>query len=138
MFLRICKITILILAINSVSVFAQNNDAEKQREEYEKKALEELDSRTKEFLGQLAVDDFQKEIIKQKIESYFQERKKIYLNYELKYFERDEQLSLLTNNHFSDIQDMITEETMEQIKSFVKDGGAEMKKKKKKNKTNKD
>lgn len=134
MFFRICKITLLLLSINSISVSAQNDNAEKQRAEYEKKAQEELDTRTQEFVSELQVDDFQKEIIKQKIQSYFQERKKIHYNQDLKYFERDEQLSMLTNIHFSDIKEMITEDTMEQIKSFVKDGGAEMKKNKKKNK----
>lgn len=134
MFLRICKITIILLAINSSSVYAQNDDVEKQRAEYEKKVLEEMDSRTLEFLSQLQVDDFQQQIIKQKIESYFQERKKIFYNQDLKYFERDEQLSMLTSTHFLDIKDMITDDIMEQIKSFVKDGGAEMKKNKTKKK----
>jgi len=134
MFLRICKITIVLLAINSFSVSAQNVDAEKQRAEYEKKVWVELDSRIQEFLSDLQVDDFQKEIVKQKIQSFFQERKKIYLNSYLKYFERDEQLSMLTSTHFLDIKDMITDDIMEQIQTFVKDGGAEMKKNKKKNK----
>lgn len=134
MFFRICKITIILLAINSSSVYAQNDDVEKQRAEYEKKVLEEMDSRTLEFLSQLQVDDFQQEIIKQKIESYFQQRKKIFYHQDLKYFERDEQLSMLTSTHFLDIKDMITDDIMEQIKSFVKDGGAEMKKNKTKKK----
>src|SRR5690606_37067862 len=134
MFLRICKITIFLVAINSISVSAQSNDVEKQRAEYEKKALEEMDSRIREFTGQLQVDDFQKEIIKQKIHSYFEERKKIFYNQDLKYFERDEQLLTLTNTHFSDIKNIINEDTMEQIKSFLKDGGAEMKKNKRRNK----
>ncbi len=138
MFFRICKITIVLLAMSSFSVSAQNDDAEKQRAAFEKKALEELDSLTQEFVSQLQVDDFQKEIIKQKIHTYFQERKKIYYNQHLKYFEREEQLSILTNTHFSDIKEMIIEETMEQIKTFVKDGGAEMKKEKKKKKKKKD
>lgn len=134
MFLRICKISIVLLAINSFSVSAQNVDAEKQRAEYEKKVWVELDSRIQEFLSDLQVDDFQKEIVKQKIQSFFQERKKIYLNSYLKYFERDEQLSMLTSTHFLDIKDMINDDIMEQIQTFVKDGGAEMKKNKKKNK----
>lgn len=134
MFLRICKITLLLIAFNSISVSAQNSDAEKQRAEYEKKVQEEMDSRILEFVSELQVDDFQKEIIKQKIYSYYEERKKIYYNQELKYFERDEQLSTLTNTYFLDIKDIIPEDTMEHIQSFIKDGGAELKKQKKKNK----
>ena len=138
MFFRFSKITILLLTITISPVFAQNSDVEKQRAEYEKKAQEELDSRVEEFVSELQVDDFQKEIIKQKLGTYFQERKKIFLNSDLKYFERDEQLSQLTNTHFEDINGIINDDVMDNIKSFVKDGGAELKKQKRKNKRKKD
>ena len=138
MFFRICKIAILLLTIISCPAFGQSGDAEKQRAEYEKKAKEELDKRTQEFVSSLQIDDFQKEIIKQKINSYFEERKKIYLNLELKYFERDEQLTALSNTHFTDIKNIITDDTYNQIQSFIKDGGEELKKKKRKNKKKKD
>lgn len=138
MFFRFCKITTVLLIISISPVFAQNSDVEKQRAEYEKKVKEELDSRVQEFVSELAIDDFQKEIVKQKMHSYYQERVKIYQNQELKYYERDEQISQLTHTHFADVSEMISEEVMTQIQMFVKDGGTELKKQKKKNKRKKD
>lgn len=139
MIFKIYKITLFFIVLNLSPIYGQSqSDAEKQQEAYEKKMLEELDALTNEFLSQLEVDDFQKEIIKQKIQSYYQERKTIYLDTSLKYFERDEKLSALFVNHFSDIKDLVSEDTMKQIQSFVKDGGAAIKKEKKKKKKKKD
>ena len=120
----------------------ENDDAEKQRAEYEKKVKEELDERIQLFTTDLEVDDFQKEIIKQKLHSYYEERKKIYLNTGLKYFERDEQIDALKSYHFLDIQEMLSDDTMVQIQSFISDSGTSFKdqkrKSKKKNKKKKD
>ncbi len=139
MFFKLCKITLLIFAINVMPSYAQSkSDVQKQQEAYEKKMLEQLEELTNKFLGQLEVDDFQKEIIKQKIQSYYQERKTIYTDQTLKYFERDEQLEALVINHFSEIKELVSEDTMKQIQSFVKDGGVAIKKEKKKNKKKKD
>ncbi len=139
MIFKLCKITLLFFAINSLTVVGQSqSDAQKQQEAYEKKVHEQLEELTSKFLGQLEVDDFQKEIIKQKIQTYYQVRKKIYTDQTLKYFERDEQLEALVINHFYDIKELVSEDTMGQIQSFVKDGGAAIKKEKKKNKKKKD
>ncbi|MEO6348281.1 MAG: hypothetical protein ABIO60_10280 [Aquaticitalea sp.] len=143
MFFRICKITLFSLLIFSMSATAQsNNDAEKQRAEYEKKVKEELDERIHLFTTDLKVDDFQKEIINQKLHAYYEERKKIYLDTSLKYFERDEQLNTIKLSYFSDIKEMISEDTMAEIQSFISDTGTTYKdqkrKEKKKNKKKKD
>lgn len=143
MFFRIFKITLFSFLLISMSGFAQSNDeVEKQQAEFEKKAKEELDSRIQIFTADLKVDDFQKEIIKQKLESYYEAQKKILMDVSLKYYERDEQLSALKNSHFSDIGEMISDETMAQIQSFIVDAGtslkAKKKKEKKKNKKKKD
>jgi lipase chaperone LimK len=115
----------------------RNDDAEKQRAEYEKKVQEEMTERIQIFADGLNVDDFQKEIIKQKMHSFYDERKSIYMDASLKYFERDEQLKALEYSHFSDIKEMISEETMSKIQSFIKDAGSSIKNEKKKKKKKK-
>ena len=143
MFFRICKISLVYFMLFSLGSTAQSNDdAEKQRAEYEKKIKEELDERIQLFTTDLTIDDFQKEIIKQKLHSYYEERKKLYLEPSLKYFERDEQLIALKESHFYDIKDMISEDTMSKIQNFISDTGTSLKeqkkKEKKKNKKKKD
>lgn len=132
MFYKIALFSFLLFSMAAVG--QSNEDLEKQRAEYEKKAKEELDERIQLFTTDLKVDDFQKEIIKQKLQSYYEERKKIYLDATLKYFERDEQLEALKTSHFSDIKDMLSEDTMSQIQSFISDTGTSFKEKKRKNK----
>ena len=114
-----------------------SDDVEKQREEFEKKAEEELTRRINAFVVELNVDDFQKEIIKQKLHSYYKEQRLIYTNNELKYFERDELITNLNNTHFEDINNMLSEDTKDQIQLFIKDVGTTLEKEKKKKKKNK-
>ncbi|MEZ4792322.1 MAG: hypothetical protein R2783_02240 [Gelidibacter sp.] len=138
MFFRVSKIAMLLFMIFSFSSIAQSkDDAQKQREAYEKKAQEELDERIQTFISDLNADDFQKEIIKQKLDSYFEEKKAIYMNNSLKYYERDEQLLTLDNSHFTDIKEMVSDDTMKQIQLFIKDAGTTLNKQKKKNKKRK-
>jgi len=136
MFLRIFKITLLFLAF-STPVFSQSSDEEKLRAEQEEKALETLNERIQEFLSGLDSDDFQKEIIKQKLNSYYQAKKAIFMDASLKYFERDEKLTSLDNTHFTDIKEVISDDAMEKIKVFIKDAGTTLKKQKKKEKKRK-
>ncbi|MCK7590490.1 hypothetical protein M0G43_07900 [Subsaxibacter sp. CAU 1640] len=137
MFFRICKIALLFLIFSTPVLSQTQDDVEKQRAEYEKKALEELEKRVQTFVFDLKADDFQKEIIKQKLYSYFEKKKELYLNQDLKYFERDEQLLVLNNSHFTDLKQMVSEETMEQINTFIKDAGTTLAKQKKKEKKKK-
>lgn len=143
MFFRILKITFFLALVCSIPSLAQTQDeAKKQQEEFEKKVKEKLEEGIQTFVSQLDVDDFQKEIIKQNLNSYYMEQKDIYTNTSLKYYERDEQLSRLKNSHFDDIKSMISDETMGQIDLFIKDVGQTLekekkKKNKKKNKKNK-
>ncbi len=138
MFFRIFKIALLLLVISTTQSFSQSqDDVEKQREEFDKKVKEELDLRIHKFVSQLQADDFQKEIIKQKLNSYYVEQKAIYTNSSLKYFERDQKISDLNNSHFEDIKSMISDDTMDQIQLFIKDVGSTLEKQKKKKKKNK-
>ena len=112
--------------------YAQSkSEQEKQRERLEKKFIEDQNDRILEFVKQLNADDFQKEIIKQKIQSYYQEKKAIETT-ELKYFEKEEQLKSLDINHFADIKDIVSEDTMNAIKNFTQNNNSEIKKQKKK------
>ncbi|MEZ4803084.1 MAG: hypothetical protein R2797_09950 [Gelidibacter sp.] len=131
------KIAMLFLLVFSLQTFAQSTDTDKQREQYEKKAKEELDQRIQTFISELQADDFQKEIIKQKLNSYFEEKKTIYMNQNLRYFERDEQLLNLDQTHFASLKEIVSDDTMDQIQLFIKDAGTTLNKQKKKNKKNK-
>ncbi len=138
MFFRIIKITLFLAIVFSAPAISQTKDEnQKQQEEFEKKIKEKLEERIQSFVNQLQVDDFQKEIIKQKLHTYYVEQKIIYMNTSLKYFERDEQFSALNNSHFADIKDMISDDTMNQIEVFVKDVGTTLDKQNKKKKKNK-
>ncbi len=131
---NIIRFILLLFLFGSMSTIAQNSDdAQKQREEFEQQALEKLNERIQMFLATLEIDDFQKEIIKQKLDSYYNKKKVIFMDRSLKYYERDERLMALDNNHFLDIKNMISEDTMNQIQLFIKDAGTTLEKEKKKN-----
>jgi ethanolamine utilization protein EutQ (cupin superfamily) len=122
----------------SIPVAAQKkDDAQKQREEFEQKVQEKLTENIQSFISQLQIDDFQKEIIKQKLHSFYVEQKAIYMNAGLMYFEREERLTALNNSHFTDIKNMLSDDTMTQINVFIKDAGSTLEKEKKKKKKKK-
>ena len=79
--------------------------------------------------------DFQKEIIKQKLQSYYHEKKTIYFS-NIKYYEKEEQLKTLDATYFSDLKELVSEEVIKSIQDFVKNNKEELKKKKKRNKKN--
>lgn len=111
---------------------------EKQRLKYEAEVEDRKQEYISDFIGTLTIDDFQKEIIKQQMESYFEELKKINL-LQLKKFEYEEKIQKLDDTHFSDLKTMITEAQMAKIMDAVKGkwNHAEEKKKKKKEKKRK-
>jgi hypothetical protein len=133
--MRFLIFTLFFILINFNNTFAQSDDAKKQMEKIEK----EMDKRQAEyindFLSTLEVDDFQKEIIKQRMHSYFEAKKTIYVS-EPKQFKRDQLVEQLDATHFLDIKEMITEDTMSKIMESVKGTASKKdtnKKKKKKN-----
>ena len=112
---------------------------EKQRLKYEAEMEQKKKEYINDFVGTLIVDDFQKEIIKQHMESYFEEFKKINL-LGLKEFEHKTYVENLDATHFSDLKTMITEEQMSKIMDALKgkwNHNEEKKKKKKKKKREK-
>ena len=117
----------LLLLISVSQSHAQNkSDEQIQRERLEKKFIEDHNDRILEFIKLLNADDFQ-----QKIQSYYQEKKAIQTA-DLKYFEKEEQLKSLDINHFADIKDIVSEDTMNAIKNFTQNNNSEIKKQKKK------
>jgi hypothetical protein len=109
---------------------------EKQRLKYEAEMEQKKKEYINDFVTTLKVDDFQKEIIKQQMESYFEEFKKINL-LGLQEFERRTYVQNLDDSHFSDLKAMITEDQMSKIMNALKgkwDPKEEEKKKKRKKK----
>ena len=111
---------------------------EKQRLKYEAEMEQKKKEYISDFVGTLKVDDFQKEIIKQQMESYFEEFKKINL-LGLKKFKHKTYIENLDDTHFTDLKAMITEEQMSKIMDALKGkwNRNEEKKKKKKKRKNK-
>ena len=92
-----------------------------------------------DFIATLDVDDFQKEIILQTMDSYFDEITKIN-QLGLKSFERQEYIDRLDASHFKDLKVLVKEDTMTKIMDALKgkwDRNEEKKKKKKKKKNRK-
>lgn len=121
-----------VFTINTA--FTQNDEAKKQMEKMEKEMQKRQNDYVNDFISTLVVDDFQKEIIKQRMHAYFEAKKAIYIS-EPKQFKRDQLVEELDATHFLDIKEMITEDTMGKIMESVK-GTAKSKDKKKKNKKN--
>lgn len=138
MYSRSIKVLLFFVVLWTIPCAAQTSDDEqKQRQAYEEKVQESLNERIHTFLSDLDADEFQKEIIKQKLESYYEKKKDIFMNASLKYYERDEQVTSLDTSHFSDIKNMVSEVTMDKILLFIKDAGATLEKQNKKKKKNK-
>lgn len=111
---------------------------EKQRLKYEADMENKKKEYINDFVGSLKVDDFQKEIIKQQMESYFEEYKKINL-LGLREFEHKAYIQKLDDTHFVDLKAVITAEQMGQVMDALKGkwSHSEEKKKKKKEKKRK-
>lgn len=117
--------------------FSQSKE-EKDRLKYEAEMEQKKREYINDFVGTLKVDDFQKEIIKQQMESYFVEFQKINM-LGLREFERKTYVQNLDDSHFRDLKAMITEEQMSKIMDALKGkwNHSEEKKKKKKDKKRK-
>ncbi len=122
-----------------VSNFYGQTPEEKQRLKYEAEIEERKQEYISDFIETLDADDFQKEIIKQQMESYFDEVKKINL-LQLRQLDHEELVQKLDDTHFTDLKAMLTEEQISKIMDAVKgkwNHSEEKKKKKKKEKNRK-
>lgn len=146
------KLTLLALALLlGFSLHAQTRrdrmgnpiiNREPSKEEiakYEQKLEERKDEYIANFLTTLEADDFQKEIIKQYLNSYFEAKKEVLkVKYE-RIFDRDQAIKKLNESHFKDLEELISENDMTKIKDMIKGDfdEDEVKKKKKKRKKKK-
>lgn len=115
---------------------------ESQKERTERKMEERKQEYIDNFLSTLKADDFQKEIIKQKLISFFDEKIALSKQQYGRNFEYQEAVRKLEDSHFKDIEPMLTEENMAKIKEMIqgdfdeKEVIKEKKKKKDKKKKN--
>ena len=115
---------------------------ESQKERTERKMEERKQEYIDNFLSTLNADDFQKEIIKQKLISFFDEKIALSKQQYGRNFEYQEAVRKLEDSHFKDIEPMLTEENMAKIKEIIqgdfdeKEVIKEKKKKKDKKKKN--
>ncbi|WP_426430494.1 hypothetical protein ACPX19_13160 [Winogradskyella sp. HB-48] len=113
---------------------------EEEIAKYEQKLEERKDEYIANFLTTLEADDFQKEIIKQYINSYFEAKKEVLkVKYE-RTFDREEAIKKLNESHFKDLEELISESDMTKIKDMIKGDfdEKEAKKEKKKKRKKKD
>lgn len=103
---------------------------QKEIERYKEKMEEEMDNFITEFVASLEVDDFQKHIIKQKLYSYFDAKQELYQAH-LESYILKERLTELDRTHFSDLKDICTEETIQQVQEAVQHPQEQIKKNKK-------
>lgn len=131
----------------SASVFGQISSiprGEPTPQEIEKRKRK-VEERREEFIGTflstLEADEFQKQIIKQYLDSYVDEKLKLYETKFNRYEEKERAYKNLDKTHFQDLNGMISENDMAAIQSFISGDFDEKKAKKankKKKKKNKD
>ena len=121
----------------------QREPTEQDIENYKRKVEERKEEFIANFLTTLEADDFQKEIIKQYLNSYFDEKQKLYkIKYE-RSFDRQQAVKKLDDTHFKDLEELISKGDMAKIKEMIQGDFDEKevkkeKKKKKKRRKNKD
>ncbi|WP_460219047.1 hypothetical protein [Psychroserpens sp. MEBiC05023] len=138
--MKLIYITLVFVFLFMSNSFAQQNGAtaseQKQIERYEEESKRRKLEYLNNFMATLQVDDFQKEIIFQTMDTYFDELIKIN-RLGLKSYERETHIEQLDKSHFKDVKAIVSEDVMSKIMDAVKgkwDKKAEKKKKKRKRK----
>ena len=107
-------IVLLIIFLNTS--YSQNTSPnESQKVRMEQKMEERKQDYINNFLYTLDADEFQKEIIKQKLNSFFDEKIIILKRPYNRSVELQEAITNLENSHFKDIVNMVSEDTMKKI-----------------------
>ncbi|OUS00870.1 hypothetical protein A9Q86_08950 [Flavobacteriales bacterium 33_180_T64] len=121
------------------SVSSQNAADQKKIEKYEEEVERKKQNYINDFLATLNIDDFQKEIIKQSMNSYFIELTKVN-KLRLQGFQRTAAIERLDEAHFKDVKTIVSEDIMAKIMDAIKgkwnqkaERKAEKKKRKRKN-----
>lgn len=107
-------IVLLIIFLNTS--YSQNTPPnESQKVRMEQKMEERKQDYINNFLYTLDADEFQKEIIKQKLNSFFDEKIILLKRPYNRSVELQEAITNLENSHFKDIVNMVSEDTMKKI-----------------------
>jgi len=108
-------LVLLFYIVGQPIASAQSTPSEKQLERYKEEAEKQQQEYITNFLSTLKdVDDFQKHIIKQKMESFFEERAEIFKS-PMQSYQKKDAVERLKQTHFKDIETTVSEETMSKI-----------------------
>ncbi|NNF86350.1 MAG: hypothetical protein HKM26_07335 [Winogradskyella sp.] len=97
----------------------QQEPSQSQIEERERKIAERKAEYISNFLVTLEADEFQKQIIKQTLDSYFEEKIALFKVPFERSFEREEAVRLLNENHFKELKTLISESDMTKINDMI-------------------
>lgn len=126
---KITKLSLFVLFLSIPTAHAQTKEAmEKEREKYMEKQMEQYRNRVDTYVKLLNVDDFKREIIKQKIDGFYIKRNQIMFSETYQEYEKKPMLDQLKVSHFSDVKELYTEEIIASILRFIEDNKAETKK----------
>ncbi|MCC1484584.1 hypothetical protein [Winogradskyella immobilis] len=118
--------------------------SEAQKERFAKKLEERKEELITNFLSTLKADEFQKEIIKQTLNDYFEKKNEFYKFPFASTREREDAEKLFNEAHFAELKTIISEADMVKVNDFItgkfseSDAKKNIKKKKKKKKKKKD
>lgn len=125
---KIVRISIFMLLVSVTSTYAQSDEEiEKARDKYFQKQFDDYKNRVDTYVDLLNIDDFKGQIIKQKIDDYYQKRNQI-MRSEVSEHEKKPLVDQLLLTHFSDVKELYTDETIASIQLFLEDNKAEIKK----------
>jgi len=126
---KLVKVTLLMLILSVSPAHAQKKEAmEKEREQYMEKQMEQYRERVDTFVQLLNVDDFKGQIIKQKIDEFYEKRHKIYSSENYKEIEKESVIEEMKIAHFADVNELYSEDTISSIQRFLSDNKTEIKK----------
>ncbi|MEO5788402.1 MAG: hypothetical protein ACOH2D_01025 [Gelidibacter sp.] len=133
---KLVRMSLLMLFFSVSTSYAQTDAArEKEREKYIQKQYQEYYDRMDTYINLLKVDDFKGAIIKQKIDEFYKKRNQIMMT-EVSEYEKQPLVEQLKATHFSDVEELYTEETINSIQRYLTDNKAEIKKLQKTKKNN--
>ena len=137
MYLNRIKILLLFILMSTSSTFSQNYNQRngqiggRQRsvmprtntapstKDNEKEFKEKLDSHIQNFIDKLDVDEFQKHIIRQKLDSYFVEKLSLLKSGIENREDLEERINYLDNTHFNDLKEMTPVHIQDSIQKFI-------------------
>jgi len=109
---------LIIATLFQNTIIAQAPTDEKAKERYEEQVEENKQKFISDFLKTLDVDEFQKEIIRQSIYTYFDEVVKI-KKLGLKTYEAKDALMKMRVEHFRDVKNIVSDKVMLQIEDAL-------------------